>query len=37
VICEKIEQVLLDKFQINHCNFQPEFKRDDEKELIKQD
>jgi len=37
LICEKIEQVLLDKFQINHCNFQPEFKRDDEKELIKQD
>ena len=37
VICEKIEKMLLDKFHINHCNFQPEFKRDDLKELIKQD
>ncbi len=37
LICEKIEKNLLDKFHINHCNFQPEFKRDDLKELIKQD
>lgn len=37
LICEKIEKDLLDKFHINHCNFQPEFKRDDLKELIKQD
>jgi len=37
VICEKIEENLLKKFNINHCNFQPEFKRDDLKELIKQD
>jgi cobalt-zinc-cadmium efflux system protein len=37
VICEKIEQILEEKFQINHCNFQPEFKRNDLKELIKQD
>jgi cobalt-zinc-cadmium efflux system protein len=37
VICESIENTLLEKFQINHCNFQPEFKRDDLKELIKQD
>ncbi|MDX1829625.1 MAG: cation diffusion facilitator family transporter [Lutibacter sp.] len=37
VICENIENTLLEKFQINHCNFQPEFKRDDLKELIKQD
>ena len=37
IICEKIEQLLLEKFQINHCNFQPEFKRDDLKELIKKD
>lgn len=37
VICEKIEKKLLEKFHINHCNFQPEFKRDDLKELIKQD
>ena len=37
VICEKIEINLLDKFKINHCNFQPEFIRDDKKDLIKQD
>ena len=37
LICEKIEKTLLDKFHINHCNFQPEFQRDDLKELIKQD
>ena len=37
VICEQIEESLLEKFQITHCNFQPEFKRDDEKDLIKQD
>jgi len=36
-ICETIETMLLEKFHINHCNFQPEFKRDDLKELIKQD
>ena len=37
VICEKIEIALLEKFEINHCNFQPEFIRDDKKDLIKQD
>lgn len=37
IICETIETMLLEKFHINHCNFQPEFKRDDLKELIKQD
>jgi cobalt-zinc-cadmium efflux system protein len=37
IICEQIEKTLLAKFKINHCNFQPEFKRDDLKELIKQD
>lgn len=37
IICESIEKVLLDKFHINHCNFQPEFIRDDEKDLINQD
>ena len=37
LICEKIEKKLLEKFHINHCNFQPEFQRDDLKELIKQD
>ena len=36
-ICEQIEESLLEKFHITHCNFQPEFKRDDEKDLIKQD
>lgn len=37
VICESLEKVLIEKFEINHCNFQPEFIRDDEKDLIKQD
>lgn len=37
VICEQIEKLLLDKYGIDHCNFQPEFIRDDEKDLIKQD
>ncbi len=37
IICESIEKMLLKKFQINHCNLQPEFIRDDLKELIKQD
>ena len=37
IICEKIEKNLLEKFDINHCNFQPEFIRDDKKDLIKQD
>jgi cobalt-zinc-cadmium efflux system protein len=37
IICESIETMLFKKFHINHCNFQPEFIRDDEKDLIKQD
>jgi len=37
LICERIEQILLKKFQINHCNLQPEYKRDDIKEIIIQD
>jgi len=37
VICENIEKLLFENFQINHCNFQPEFIRDDLKDLIKQD
>jgi len=37
VICEKIEKMMFDKYGINHSNFQPEFIRDDEKDLIKQD
>ncbi|SNR52132.1 cation diffusion facilitator family transporter [Lutibacter flavus] len=36
-ICEQVEKMLLDKFHITHCNFQPEFKRDDLKEIIIQD
>ena len=36
-ICIDLEKVLLDKFHINHCNFQPEFDRDDSKEIIIQD
>ena len=37
LVCERIEQILLKKFQINHCNLQPEYKRDDIKEIIIQD
>ena len=33
-ICEQIEIKLLKKFHITHCNFQPEFKRNDSKDLI---
>lgn len=36
-ICQKVEKILLEKFHINHCNLQPEFDRDDRKELIIQD
>ena len=36
-ICIELEKVLLDKFQINHCNFQPEYDRKDSKEIIIQD
>jgi cobalt-zinc-cadmium efflux system protein len=36
-ICVELEQVLLEKFQINHCNFQPEYNRNDSKEIIIQD
>ena len=37
LICERLEKILLDKFQINHCNLQPEYNRDDVKEIIIQD
>lgn len=37
LICENIEAILLDKFQIQHCNLQPEFNRNDSKEIIIQD
>ncbi len=33
-ICEKIEEVLLEKFKINHTNIQPEWHRDDPKDYI---
>jgi len=36
-ICEKIEHILGDKFGIYHSNLQPEYDRDDTKELIIQD
>jgi cobalt-zinc-cadmium efflux system protein len=36
-ICKELEKTLLEKFHINHCNFQPEFDRDDSKEIIIQD
>ncbi|WP_291117643.1 cation diffusion facilitator family transporter [Flavobacterium sp. UBA6135] len=37
LICEEIEKLLMDKFHIQHCNLQPEFKRNDLKEIIIQD
>jgi cobalt-zinc-cadmium efflux system protein len=37
LICENVEKILLEKFQINHCNLQPEYNRDDIKEIIIQD
>jgi len=37
LVCEQVEEILNTKFQIQHCNLQPEFKRDDVKELIIQD
>lgn len=36
-ICKELEQKLLEKFHIKHCNFQPEYERDDSKEIIIQD
>ncbi|WP_372794590.1 cation diffusion facilitator family transporter [Lutibacter sp.] len=37
LVCEQVEEILNTKFQIHHCNLQPEFKRNDVKELIIQD
>lgn len=37
LICECVEKILINKFQINHCNLQPEYNRDDVKEIIIQD
>ncbi len=36
-VCKQIEIILHDDFDINHCNLQPEYFRDDLKELIIQD
>ena len=36
-VCEEIEKLLKEKFNINHSNLQPEFFRDDEKKFIIQD
>lgn len=37
VLLHKIEQVLFENFQINHVNIQPEFQKEDPKEIIVQD
>ena len=37
VLLDKVEQVLFKKFQINHINIQPEFKKEDPKDYIVQD
>jgi cobalt-zinc-cadmium efflux system protein len=38
ILLSKIEQVLFEKFQINHINIQPEFqKEEDSKDYIVQD
>lgn len=36
-LLHEIEQVLLDKFHINHINIQPEFQKEDSKDFIVQD
>lgn len=37
LVCEEVEKLLMDKFHIQHCNLQPEFNRNDLKEIIIQD
>jgi len=37
LVCEQVEEILITKFQIHHCNLQPEFRRYDSKEIIIQD
>ena len=37
IVCEQIEEILTTKFKIQHCNLQPEFNRNDPKEIIIQD
>jgi cobalt-zinc-cadmium efflux system protein len=36
-LLHKIEEVVFEKFQINHINIQPEYKKEDPKEIIVQD
>jgi len=36
-ISKELEIILLDKFQINHCTFQPEYDREESKKIIIQD
>ena len=36
-VCEEVEKILIEKFQIQHCNLQPEYDRNDSKEIIIQD
>lgn len=37
LVCEEVEKLLLEKFQIQHSNLQPEYNRNDLKEIIIQD
>ncbi len=37
LVLEKIEEILLEDFGVNHVNIQPEYHRDDDKEMIVQD
>jgi cobalt-zinc-cadmium efflux system protein len=37
ILLDEIEQVLFQKFNINHINIQPEFKKEDPKDFIVQD
>jgi cobalt-zinc-cadmium efflux system protein len=37
IVLDKIEKVLLEKFNINHINIQPEYNKDDSKDYIVQD
>ena len=36
-ICQQVEKILAEKFNIRHANLQPEFERDDYKGFIIQD
>jgi cobalt-zinc-cadmium efflux system protein len=37
LVCEAVEKLLFEKFQIQHCNLQPEYQRNDLKDIIIQD